>query len=208
MNNELLERCKQVNFKELLESLGYAYFTKGFYNLNIIGVRADKDNRVTNEFDDIIIVEYSTLTGSKQVMFSITTEPGRYYMEHPLNAKGTAILVPGQYRNCWVLGKHNGYTALCQVNPVRVYRDGNKDLIYDLNFSKIDTGLFGINIHRSSEYKTLQTVNMYSAGCQVFQSPKDYSKFINLCKEQMNRWGNKFTYTLLNESDLNFKNVF
>ena len=38
MNKELINKCKKYDFKTLLEGKGYAYFTKGKYNLNIIGV--------------------------------------------------------------------------------------------------------------------------------------------------------------------------
>ena len=43
---------------------------------------------------------------------------------------------------------------------------------------------------------------MYSAGCQVFADPKDFAKFIELCKKQSTLYGNSFTYTLLDEKDL------
>ena len=39
MNNKLFFKCVNANFKEILERKGYAYFTKGQYNLNIIGIR-------------------------------------------------------------------------------------------------------------------------------------------------------------------------
>ena len=103
------------------------------------------------------------------------------------NAKGTAILVPGQYRGCWAIGKHNGkYKALVQIKPVKVYRDGNKDMIYDLLPETINEGLFGINIHRSNEAITRNTVDMYSAGCQVFNNPNDFKNFIAICEKQKN----------------------
>lgn len=197
--------CTYADYEKIFREKGYAYFTRGQYNLNIIGIRSDNKNKVTNLFDDLFVVIYKTPTGKWQrATYPITTEPGSYYMiKKLLNPKGTSILVPGQYRGCWELGKHQGkYKALVQKKPIKVYRDGNKDEIYDMDSNRIDSGVFGINIHRSNEYITSTFVNAYSAGCQVFANPNDFKKFIALCEKQRELYGNSFTYTLLNESDV------
>ena len=117
-------------------------------------------------------------------------------MEHLGNSKGTAILVPGQYRGCWQIGLHRGkYKALCQKKEIKVYRDNNKDMIYDMNPENIDKGIFGINIHRSNEFYTRNTIDKYSAGCQAFNSPIEFNSFMRLCEEQRKLYGNSFTYT-------------
>lgn len=205
VENKLYNKCINYDFESLFKKLGYSYFTKGNYNLNIIGVRANNSNKITNLYDDILIVIYRTPNGklSRQA-YNITTEPGTYYMRKELiNKKGTAILVPGQYRGCWQLALHNGkYKALCQKKPVKVYRDGNKDDKYDLKPETIDTGIFGINIHRSNKTFTSNTVDKYSAGCQVFNNSNDFQAFIRLCEKQKELYGNSFTYTLINEEDL------
>lgn len=199
--------CKAINqnYPELFKQKGYAFFTNGDYNLNIIGVRKDNNCKVTNKFDDILVVIYKVSNIWIKIGFNITTEPGDYYMRKELgNIKGTAILVPGQYRGCWMIGKHNGkYDALVQCKPVKVYRDNNKDNIYDLYPETINEGLFGINIHRSNQKITRETIDMYSAGCQVFANPKEFTQFMNLCYKQKELYGNKFTYTLIDEKDLN-----
>ena len=137
-------------------------------------------------------------------MSNITTEPGDYYMRKKLgNVKGTAILVPGQYRACWQIGYHKGqYEALCQRQSVKVYRDGNYDNKYDCDPATIQNGMFGINIHRSNEGWTRETVDQYSAGCQVFNNNKDFLEFMKLCNKQKKLYGNTFTYTLINEKDM------
>lgn len=203
MKESLINKIYKADFQKILKKKGYAYFNTGQYNLNIIGIRAD-NNKVTNKYDDYIVVEYKSARGAEQLIYSITTEPGKYYMQTKLgNSKGTAILVPGQYRGCWQIGKHNGkYKALVQCKPVKVYRDGNKNDIYDLNPETIDNGLFGINIHRSNEAFTRSTIDMYSAGCQVFNNPSNFTTFMNVCERQRERYGNSFTYTLINEKDL------
>lgn len=201
LTNELIEK----SIEEIMARKGYAYFKKGNYNLNLIGIRSDQGNKVTNKFDDFLLVLYYVDGVLHKKIYSITTEPGLYYMKNKLgNPKGTAILVPNQYRATWMIAKHNGkYNALCQRKPVSVYRDGNKDMVYNLEPKTIDTGLFGINIHRSNPYTTTTNINDFSAGCQVFASPKDFKEFMELCEEQRKLYGNSFTYTLLNEADLN-----
>ena len=197
--------CEFADYEKLFAQKGYAYFTRGAYNLNIIGIRSDNKNKVTNLFDDYLVVIYKTPNGKwTRQCYQITTEPGLYYMtKGQINKKGTAILVPGQYRGAWEIGKHKGlYKALVQKKPVKVYRDGNRDSIYDMNINTTDKGVFGLNIHRSNEYYTSVYVDKYSAGCQVFANPKDFIAFMRLCEEQRARYGNTFTYTLINESDI------
>lgn len=205
IKNTLYSKIINSDFEKTLTNKGYTFFTKGDYNLNIIGVRKTvKNNEITNKFDDYIVIIYKVRDKWYKDIYPITTEPGYHYMVKELgNIKGTAILVPNQYRGCWKIGKHKGaYTALVQTKPVKVYRDNNKDKIYDLDPQTTDTGIFGINIHRASKYAKRETVDMYSAGCQVFNSPRDFGEFLRLCREQESRYGNSFTYTLITENDL------
>lgn len=204
VKTSLYSTINKYDFKSLFSKKGYAYFDKGLYNLNIIGIRTDNDNKVTNKFDDYLIVIYNSSEGKEsRVIYNITTKPGLSTILKPENSKGTAILVPNQYRGCWQLGLHKGkYTALCQKKPVKVYRDNNKNKVYDLEPKTIDEGIFGINIHRANKNYARQTVDMYSAGCQVFQEPNQFDSFIRLCKKQRDLYGNSFTYTLIDEKDL------
>ena len=205
MANKLYDKCLVYDFEKLFKEKGYAYFKNGNYNLNIIGVRKNNNNKVTNLYDDCLVLIYNTPTGKNvRQVYNITTEPGTYYMTiKPMNKKGTAILVPGQYRATWQLGLHKGkYKALCQRKPVKVYRDGNMNMTYELNPKKVDEGIFGINIHRSNEAWTRTTVDQYSAGCQVFNNPRDFAAFIRFCEKQRELYGNNFTYTLINEEDM------
>ena len=197
--------CNFYNFEKLFKTKGYTWFTKGNYNLNIIGVRSHNNNKVTNQYDDILIVDYNTGNGHKRVCYTITTEPGKYYMQNLCNPKGAAILVPGQYRGCWQIGLHRGkYKALCQKKEVKVYRDNNKDTIYDINPENVDKGIFGINIHRSNKTCICDTIDKYSAGCQVFNDPVEFNAFMRLCEAQRKLYGNTFTYTLINEEDMQY----
>lgn len=205
MKTQLYAKCKVCDFEKLFAKKGYAYFTKGNYNVNIIGVRSNQEGKVTNKFDDYLILIYNNDNGIVRKIYNITTEPGLKYIVKPTNGKGTAILVPGQYRGAYKIDKHRGkYDALCQRNkPVKVYRDNNKDLIYDYDPDTTDTGMFGINIHRSSEKFTSADVNGYSAGCQVFADPREFLSFMSVVKKSAAIYGNCFTYTLVTEDEIN-----
>lgn len=204
MKTQLYTKCKACDFEKLFDKKGYAYFKTGVYNLNIIGVRSNKTNEVTNTYDDCLVVIFNTTNGWKKYIYTITTKPGLKYMEHPTNIKGTAILAPGQYRGAYAIAKHNGkYDALCQRNkPVKVYRDNNCNRVYDYNPKIMDVGMFGINIHRSNEFFTRGSIDGYSAGCQVFNDPREFFSFMSIVKKSAKIFGNCFTYTLVNESDL------
>lgn len=198
----LEDKVYTIDFKKILEKKGYKYFTEGSYNLNIIGIRRDTP-KVTNKFDDVLVVLYNTPTHrNSRKVYTITTDPGLSHMKKPTNKKGTAILVPGQYRGAYKIGYHKGrYKALCQNKPVKVYRDNNKDDVYDFEPETIDEGVFGINIHKAGLSSTI--VNDWSAGCQVFADSKDFKHFMVLCDKQVEAGlGNSFTYTLLEEKDV------
>lgn len=198
----LYSKIKDYDFEKLFKRKGYAFFTKGVYNLNIIGIRA-KGNQITNSFDDYLMLIYKTPNGtwSRQI-YNITTDPGIYYMTNIPNKKGTAILVPGQYRAAYKIDKHKGkYFALCQKKPVKVWRDKNKDKIYDWDPATLEEGLFGINIHKAGIKSN--RINTWSAGCQVFAIEQQFKSFMNYCNKQIaNGLGDTFTYTLLHEDEL------
>ena len=198
----LYSKIKDYDFEKLFKRKGYAFFTKGVYNLNIIGIRA-KGNQITNSFDDYLMLIYKTPNGtwSRQI-YNITTDPGIYYMTNIPNKKGTAILVPGQYRGAYKIDKHKGkYFALCQKKPVKVWRDKNKDKIYDWDPSTLEEGLLGINIHKAGIRSN--RINTWSAGCQVFAIEQQFKSFMNYCNKQIaNGLGDTFTYTLLHEDEL------
>ena len=201
----LMELLTPENIKSYFAAKDYKFFDTPDrkLNINIIGVR--RDNRGSNTFDDFILVMYREDEMMISHRWLATTDPGKYWLMNPSNPKGTAVLVPGQYRGTWQLGKHQGrYKALVQRKPVKVYRDDNKDEIIDFNniITLIDEGYFGINIHRSNPYKESYVVNKWSAGCQVFKKVEDYNKFIQLCSDSAKIYGNSFSYTLIDEKDL------
>ena len=192
--------------KKVIDSKGYKYFENGDLNLNIIGIRNSQTaGQVTNRFDDTITLSYKQDGEWKYHEFDCTTDPGKFYMEDPIvDEKGTAILKEGQYRGSHKLRLHQGkYLALGQCRPVTVYRDNNRDDIYNLNTENLDTGLFGINIHRATARagKKSTQVDKWSAGCQVIADNDDWHEFLDICQHAREIWGNSFTYTLIESKD-------
>tara|TARA_R110002020_G_scaffold298435_1_gene514251 strand:+ start:221 stop:826 length:606 start_codon:yes stop_codon:yes gene_type:complete len=192
--------------KETMLSKGYKYFESDNYDVNIIGVRNSKTKgRVTNAFDDIMTISYKIDGEWQYYEFACTTDPGSHWVKNILNKKGVAILKPDQYRGSHKLKLHQGrYLALGQKKDVTVYRDNDRDNNYDLNESKIDTGLFGINIHRATGKtggKSIR-VDKWSAGCQVIADNDDWHQFLDICQTAREIWGNSFSYTLLESKDI------
>ena len=196
----------------ILSQVRNAVLAKGFkwfedsankgYDVNIVGIRNSSTGKVvTNLFDDTITLSYKNEVGVWQFHeWKNTTEPGKKGVQQYHNKNGVARLVPGQYRGVWAIDKHQGkYDALCQrLGNVKVFRDTNKDLVYDE--ANTDTGMFGINIHKAGQDSTW--VENWSEGCQVFKRVKDFDEFMKLCKKAAKIHGNHFSYTLIESKDI------
>ncbi len=187
---------------DLMKEKGYKVYERP-YELNIVGVR--KDSTEPNKFDDTLYVFWKDDKGAWEgKTYAITTDPGTYFLKNPINNLGAAILKEGQYVDAYKSGLHRGqYKALVQSKPVTVFRDYDRNAILDFNNGKEDTGLFGINIHKSGSKGDTQNVEKWSAGCQVFQNADSYNEFIKLTDKQLGLYGNKFTYTLVDERAYN-----
>jgi hypothetical protein len=152
-------------------------------------------------FDDHLTLSFKDEKGAWQYYcWMATCDPGKKGVQQFHNKNGVARLVPGQYRGAYALSLHQGkYEAVCQrLQEVTVWRDDNKDLTFDE--VKQDTGMFGINIHKSGVDSTW--VENWSEGCQVFKRVKDFNEFISICKKAAKVHGNHFTYTLIESSDI------
>ena len=133
---------------------GYYRDTMGVAGVNDVGI-----------YDDAIFVT----SPSCYVAFNANCDPG-------IHRTHMANLAPGVWH--YKLGIHGlskprtlQYEALVQADEVTVRRDGEG----------LDTGLFGINIHRGGWTKTS------SLGCQTIW-PEQWDGFIALVKEQMGRF--------------------
>ena len=190
-----------------VKSKGYTWFEDADnqgYDVNIVGVRNNHPSiadKVTNLFDDCLTISYKDESKNWQFFcWSATTDPGKKGVMEYHNTKGVARLVPNQYRGVWKIDKHQGkYDALCQrLGNVTVWRDANKDLIFEEKVT--DTGIFGINIHKAGQDS--QWVENWSEGCQVFKRVKDFDAFMSICRKAAKIHGNKFSYTLLESTDI------
>ena len=192
--------------EETMKQKEYKYFTRGEYNLNVIGIRNSSTGfKVTNRFDDLMTLSYKENGIWKFHTFDCTTDPGTHWVENIMRKEGVAVLKPGQYKHSHKIRKHQGrYEALGQQNPMTVYRDNNRDNNYDLDDNNTQTGLFGINIHRATKYagKKSSQVDKWSAGCQVIASNDDWRLFMKICRKARDTWNNNFTYTLLDSKDI------
>jgi len=186
-----------------VKAKGYVWFedanNKGF-DVNIVGVRnAATGQKVTNLFDDHITVSYKENGEEKFHIWPATTDPGKKGVMEYHNAAGVARLVEGQYRGSHGIGLHQGkYEALKQQKPVKVYRDANRDLVFEEN--KIAEGVFGINIHKAGTDSTY--VENWSEGCQVFKKAADFEEFMKIMRKAREIHGNSFTYTLIESTDI------
>jgi hypothetical protein len=194
--------------EKAVKNKGYTWFnddSNKTYDVNIVGVRNNHPSiakKVTNVFDDWLTISFKDESGNWQFYcWNATTDPGKKGVQQFHNKKGVARLVPNQYRGVWKIDKHQGkYDALCQrLGEVTVWRDANKDLVFEEKVT--DTGVFGINIHKAGQDS--QWVENWSEGCSVFKRVKDFDVFMSICKKAAKIHGNKFTYTLLESTDIN-----
>jgi hypothetical protein len=182
--------------------LGHAFFTKGKFNLNLIGLRAASDQ--ANLFDDTFVAAYKDRNSVWVVeRWSFTSDPGRPHLENPMRTAGCAIMVPGQYRGVYVIGAHKGNPALRQDGDVKVWRDNDKNHVLQRG-GKIYVAdkTSGINIHRAGVDSP--KVELWSAGCQVFKRQADHAAMMALAAKQVAEWGEtgkRFSYTLIDVGD-------
>jgi hypothetical protein len=204
----LIHQASSIKFESVLsamENKGYKIYNNGDYSLNVVGVRRTKMKLDT--FNDVLLAFYPLQGQWMYSKYQITTIPGATYLSgKPLNAKGTALLVPGQYFEKYTIRKHDGdYDAFCQKkeegNEVKAWRDNNMD--GNLNPDKSKThDAWGINIHRANPDGCTISVQSYSAGCQVFRCAAQFKSFMDIVRVAKKKYGNSFTYTLLDQADL------
>ena len=191
---------KVTDIIDVMQEKSYrVFYNNTGYDLNIVGIRsAQLDQEI---FNDWITVFYMSAGRWNYFPFPGTTDPGSFYLQNPLNVKGTAILKPGQYRGSHRIGRHKNYKALQQNKAVTVYRDDNRDGYLNTAAMAQDSGMFGINIHRSNAHRPSTVIGKWSAGCQVLQDPAHFSFVLELCELSAATFSNSFSYTLLEEND-------
>ena len=199
-----------LTVKHKMMNKGFVFFSKP-YSVNIVGIR---NNESDNKFTCTMCLLYYTAKGEPIIeYFPCTTKPGRHWLLNPLNSKGAAILKDNQQvRGMFKIGTHNksrpskAYEALEQIKEADYVRDNDKNSTHNYT-AKSYKGNFKTNIHRAASSGWSSFVNKWSAGCQVItgiyktESFTNWQKFMKICKLSAKRYGNSFTYTLMNEND-------
>ena len=203
----------------IYKAKGYVINDNTPFHLNIGSIR--NESRDGTKYDDWMFVfrkcprpKYAFISSTNHLrkyedgwsidIFAVTTNPGTPLLLKPINPKGTAIVCPGQYLKVWKKGYHQGkkdHPALRQVNPIKVYRDNNKNttLDYDTN---TEIGLFGINCHRASKWNLKDYIGQNSAGCQVHLDYTKYTEiFLYLINASNEEGYEYFDYTLIDQID-------
>lgn len=196
--------------KTLYTTHGYPFDTQ-VNAVNIFGIR-NSENKV-DEFNDIIgvgvvqerFVEDPPTKQSIILQHAATTDPGSAFLnESMMNPEGTACLIPGFYRDCWMLGKHNGkYDALVQakMGVFKVWRDKNKDGKLDMA-GPVYSDVTGLDQHTTNFLTDAQKVGPYSAGCQVNQLHIDFLEQMDYYKMHFTFISKFVSYALFTEDQL------
>ena len=197
---------------DTIEDRGHKVFRGGPHDLNVGGIRSEDTG--ANSFNDFNFIFWWDQGNYSGLIVPSTTDPGTYWRDQPPNKKGTAIMLPGQYRGAYSIGKHQGkYECLKQKKPIDFFRvqDGVDWVrLYDImlyedevNGVEKETSVIGANIHRASATRTSTQVDKWSAACQVIASPHHYDAFMALARGQVALGGgSSFSYTLLLEDQL------
>jgi hypothetical protein len=167
-------------------------------HVKCIGIRGAYDLNGPNQlgiYDDDLVLGI----GDEVTEWKGSTDPGQFYIQHPLNPQGCAQLKEGIH--LFKLGVHQGqFLAFVQAESFHVNRlDRNGDV------ESVEFGEFGIHLHSGGPGVN---VDRFSAGCQVIWSPEGYfgdtwDRFFNPAKEAMNGAGQSLMpYMLMNEDDL------
>lgn len=188
--------------------------------LKITGIRTN--NLIASAFNDYFA--YCWEVGGVPKFFAClgTTHPGAYYLEHPMNPAGAAVVIPGYYKDVWRLGVHKQNPlnrALVQVNEFMIWRDNNgKNLLprmeckngswqaWDSNNTILPptkSGLAGIEHHGTKpNWAHGLEIGKWSAGCQVVENWECKERVMDLAERQKNGSGiETFCYALTVEDD-------
>lgn len=195
------ESLLALALKAAIERAGGKVFGPRPYDLTLFGVRTGDDQ--ANSFNDFVGALYYDEDGALRAeTFRATTDPGLYYRKNPLNVSGTAVLAAGVHPGLWKVGVHKGYPAFQQKGVARVHRDGDRDDRAE-EVGPTTSGMYGINLHRTSVSGTSAIVDKWSAGCQVMATAGSLTRLLTLGNEQVKRYGaNSFSYVLLREREL------
>jgi hypothetical protein len=139
-----------------------------------------------NQFNDLRLALRFTRTGRAQIIerWDGTTEPSRFWVEHPMSAAGAARIAFGQYK-AWAVGLHHpgtagAHEALVQVDTVTVWRDLDKNFSRSGDRQDVGSG-FSINQHWGYDLPR-NDLGRSSAGCLVGRTKTGHRAFMKIVK--------------------------
>jgi hypothetical protein len=203
---------------KMMAAKGYTVYEKP-YQINTIGVRYQyPGQKYSNKFKDRLYVLYKDDTNVWVLKYwNISTIPGKYASSSktPLLLKdhvgrprgGLGILKPAQYIDVYYMGVHLKQRAMKTTSKSKqlAYRDsnyGSEYITYSNEDPKNSTGGYNFAMYIHKGYPGGTRINNWSEGCQIFPSKTTLDGYFNLCEIHKERYGNKFSYTLVTSKDL------
>jgi len=186
----------------------------GFVNIVYLE-GSDKNGRHNadrlDEWNDRRIIFQIDSLGRPVIKLNVeaTSEPGRFYTQHPLNKMGAARIALEQFK-AWHVGMHHAnlkpprrHEALVQAANITVFRDKNKDGFRTGDATQVSSGL-GINQHSGLD-ASASSIGKSSAGCLVARRNSDHVRFMNQVKKDPRYVANNgylFITTIIGGDDL------
>lgn len=179
-----------------MDKQGYS-IDKNENEINIVYLEGfDLDGETPNDntpdkFNDARLV-FKYIDGKPKILgaWEATTEPGKYWTEHPMNSDGAARIRFGQ-QAVWQRGYHHddpNHEALVQTGgPIEVYRDTDETYKRE---GKIYKGWFGINQHWGYDLSK-DSLGRSSAGCLVGRTKDGHREFMKIVKSDPRFIANK-----------------
>jgi hypothetical protein len=162
-----------INDKDIINMISAKYAGVGLEikEINFFGFR-NMDDIDKNLWNDYI----GYFTENEIGIMHGTTDPSTYYVKHPMNPDGLAVLCNGAHPDIWTKGPHgkSQYLTLVNTSTVpgcktqKVWRlDKNLNFILNEDGTrKVFEGYFGCNFHHQN-VNPEDTIGIWSAGCQV-----------------------------------------
>jgi len=169
--------------------------------LNILSIRNKDNGKITNKFDDILFVIWKKDNKSWGILEApITTVPGYVKGRFPQRLRpNEQILTTAQYFDMLELYE-SGDDSYLYFKECFVYVNSD---VNRYNWKSEISKAEGVKIIPANKKGVSDNVfDSANGASQVFKSIINYKQFINLCKDQVNKYGKKsFSYTLALKSD-------
>lgn len=118
-------------------------------------------------------------------VYEATTVPGKPYVQRGLSGRGGAQLIPGAYQ--YRAGLHKGTPAYVENQKLALFRNANKDWMFNPMLDPLEVSSPGIHLH----YGGGSQIKNWSAGCQVVNVKKDSADY-----KTFYTWTTKLKYIL------------